>query len=180
MKGEELREMQAPLKTQYREQPESAVVTLRAVGELGDTGLTCKVDTGRALVEAGLHPATGGNGLSACSGDMLLEALVACAGVTLKAVATALDLGRSAAARSAPRAISIFAERSASPRRRRSASATSGWASSSTPTPRPTARDAAEADRALLRRAADPALGAANQRHPDPIHLDCSLAVRNR
>ncbi len=92
MKGEELREMQAPLKNQYRDKPESAVVTLRAVGELGDAGLTCKVDTGRALVEAGLHPATGGNGLSACSGDMLLEALVACAGVTLKAVATALDL----------------------------------------------------------------------------------------
>ena len=92
MKGEELRALQAPLKTQYRELPQSAVVTLRAVGELGDTGLTCKVDTGRALVEAGLHPATGGNGLSACSGDMLLEALVACAGVTLKAVATALDL----------------------------------------------------------------------------------------
>jgi uncharacterized OsmC-like protein len=92
MKGEELREMQAPLKTQYRERPESAVITLRAEGELGDAGLTCKVDTGRALVEAGLHPATGGDGLSACSGDMLLEALVACAGVTLKAVATALDL----------------------------------------------------------------------------------------
>jgi uncharacterized OsmC-like protein len=92
MKGEELREMQAPLKNQYRDKPESAVVTLRAMGELGDAGLTCKVDTGRALVEAGLHPATGGNGLSACSGDMLLEALVACAGVTLKAVATALDL----------------------------------------------------------------------------------------
>lgn len=92
MKGEELRDMQAPLKTQYRERPESAVITLHAVGELGDTGLTCKVETGRALVEAGLHPATGGDGLSACSGDMLLEALVACAGVTLKAVATALDL----------------------------------------------------------------------------------------
>ncbi|MBV8652259.1 MAG: OsmC family protein [Alphaproteobacteria bacterium] len=92
MKGEELREMQAPLKTRYRERPESAVITLRAEGELGDAGLTCKVDTGRALVEAGLHPATGGDGLSACSGDMLLEALVACAGVTLKAVATALDL----------------------------------------------------------------------------------------
>jgi uncharacterized OsmC-like protein len=92
MKGEELREMQAPLKTQYRERPESAVITLHAEGELGGDGLTCKVDTGRALVEAGLHPATGGVGLSACSGDMLLEALVACAGVTLKAVATALDL----------------------------------------------------------------------------------------
>jgi uncharacterized OsmC-like protein len=92
MKGEELREMQAPLKARYRETPAAAVVTLRAAGEIGGAGLTCKVDTGRALIEAGLHPATGGNGLSACSGDMLLEALVACAGVTLKAVATALDL----------------------------------------------------------------------------------------
>src|SRR6267154_3410388 len=92
MKGEELREMQAPLKARYREAPESAVVTLRATGEIGDAAVTCKVETGRAIVEAGLHPATGGDGLSACSGDMLLEALVACAGVTLKAVATALDL----------------------------------------------------------------------------------------
>jgi len=92
MKGEELREMQAPLKVRYRDDPEAAVVTLRAAGEIGDASLTCKVETGRAIVEAGLHPATGGNGLSACSGDMLLEALVACAGVTLKAVATALDL----------------------------------------------------------------------------------------
>ena len=92
MKGEELRVMQAPLKARYREAPEAAIVTLHAIGEVGGDGLTCKVETGRALVEAGLHPATGGDGLSACSGDMLLEALVACAGVTLKAVATALDL----------------------------------------------------------------------------------------
>src|SRR5260370_26562690 len=92
MKGEELREMQAPLKARYREAPPAALVTLRAEGEIGDATLTCKVETGRAMVEAGLHPATGGDGLSACSGDMLLEALVACAGVTLKAVATALDL----------------------------------------------------------------------------------------
>jgi len=92
MKGEELRGLQAPLKARYREAPEAAVITLRAAGELGAESLTCKVETGKALVEAGLHPATGGNGLSACSGDMLLEALVACAGVTLKAVATALDL----------------------------------------------------------------------------------------
>jgi uncharacterized OsmC-like protein len=92
MKGEELRDLQAPLKSRYREAPEAALITLKAVGELGDTGLTCKVETGRALVEAGLHPATGGDGLSACSGDMLLEALVACAGVTLKAVATAIDM----------------------------------------------------------------------------------------
>jgi uncharacterized OsmC-like protein len=92
MRGEELREMQAPLKARYRDDPQAAVVTLRAAGEIGDSSLTCKVETGRAIVEAGLHPATGGNGPSACSGDMLLEALVACAGVTLKAVATALDL----------------------------------------------------------------------------------------
>ena len=92
MRATELRELQAPLKERYRAEPEAALVTLRAQGRLGDEGLTCKVETGRALVEAGLHPATGGDGLSACSGDMLLEALVACAGVTLRAVATALDI----------------------------------------------------------------------------------------
>ena len=92
MKASELRELQAPLKERYRAAPEAALVTLRAQGRLGEETLTCKVETGRALVEAGLHPATGGDGLSACSGDMLLEALVACAGVTLKAVATALDV----------------------------------------------------------------------------------------
>ena len=92
MKGDKLREMQAPLKARYREAPPAALVTLRAEGEIGGATLTCKVETGRALVEAGLHPATGGSGLDACSGDMLLEALVACAGATLKAVATALDL----------------------------------------------------------------------------------------
>jgi len=88
----ELRELQAPLKERYRTQPEAALVTLRTQGRLGAESLTCKVETGRAVVEAGLHPATGGNGLSACSGDMLLEALVACAGVTLRAVATALGI----------------------------------------------------------------------------------------
>jgi uncharacterized OsmC-like protein len=92
MKAEDLRQMQAPFKARYKEDPGAALITLRASGELGDESVTCKVDTGRALVEAGLHPATGGNGLSACSGDMLLEALVACAGVTLKAVATALGI----------------------------------------------------------------------------------------
>jgi uncharacterized OsmC-like protein len=92
MKAEELRQLQAPLKARYKEDSGAALVTLRASGEIGDESLTCKVETGRALVEAGLHPATGGDGLSACSGDMLLEALVACAGVTVKAVATALDL----------------------------------------------------------------------------------------
>ena len=92
MKASELRELQAPLKERYRAVPEAALVTLRAQGRLGVEGLTCKVETGRALVEAGLHPATGGDGVSACSGDMLLEALVACAGVTLRAVATALEI----------------------------------------------------------------------------------------
>ena len=87
-----LREMQAPLKEKYRNDPQAAIVTLRAQGDLADGAIACKVETGRALVEAGLHPATGGSGLEACSGDMLLEALVACAGVTLKAVATALEL----------------------------------------------------------------------------------------
>ncbi|HVB16097.1 MAG TPA: OsmC family protein [Stellaceae bacterium] len=86
-----LRELQAPLKVRYRDEPAAAVVTLRAEGDLAGDAIVCKVETGRALVEAGLHPATGGSGLEACSGDMLLEALVACAGVTLKAVATALE-----------------------------------------------------------------------------------------
>ena len=91
MNAEELKNLQAPLKEKYRGQPESAIITLRAQGKVGD-GISCKVDTGRALVEAGLHPATGGTGLLACSGDMLLEALVACAGVTLQAVATAIGV----------------------------------------------------------------------------------------
>jgi|SRR5271169_1740972 len=86
-----LKALQAPIKEKYRETPDSAVVTLRAKGTLDALGVACRVETGRAIVEAGLHPATGGSGLQACSGDMLLEALVACAGVTLKAVATALD-----------------------------------------------------------------------------------------
>jgi uncharacterized OsmC-like protein len=91
MNTEELRTLQAPLKQQYKDQPEAAVVTLKAQSRIGD-GITCKVETGKALVEAGLHPATGGDGLSACSGDMLLEALAACAGVTLGAVATSIGV----------------------------------------------------------------------------------------
>ena len=87
-----LRAMQAPLKDRYRSDPNAAVITLKAQGSLGDEGIACKVETGRALAVAGLHPATGGSGLELCSGDMLLEALVACAGVTLKAVATALEI----------------------------------------------------------------------------------------
>ncbi len=87
-----LRAMQAPIKDRYRSNPEAAVITLKAKGKLDDARIACKVETGRALAVAGLHPATGGSGLDLCSGDMLLEALVACAGVTLKAVATALDV----------------------------------------------------------------------------------------
>jgi uncharacterized OsmC-like protein len=92
MNSEELRALQAPLKARYREEPGAALVTLRAEGRVSPDAVTCKVGTGRALVEAGLHPATGGTGMAACSGDMLLEALVACAGVTLGAVATALGV----------------------------------------------------------------------------------------
>jgi uncharacterized OsmC-like protein len=88
----ELQAAQKPLKDRYREEPDSALVTLRADGELDEAQIACKVATGRALVEAGLHPATGGTGALACSGDMLLEALVACAGVTLRSVATSMEL----------------------------------------------------------------------------------------
>ena len=92
MDAGELRAMQAPIKERYKGDPNAAYITLRAKGTLDDSGIACKVETGRALAIAGLHPATGGSGLELCSGDMLLEALVACAGVTLKAVATALDI----------------------------------------------------------------------------------------
>lgn len=91
MNSSDLKKLQAPLKEQYTTNPDSAIITLKAQGNIGE-GISCKVETGRALVEAGLHPATGGNGLLACSGDMLLEALVACAGVTLSAVATAIGI----------------------------------------------------------------------------------------
>jgi uncharacterized OsmC-like protein len=87
-----LRAMQAPIKERYREMPDAAVITLKAQGEIDDASIACKVETGKALAVAGLHPATGGSGAELCSGDMLLEALVACAGVTLKAVATALGI----------------------------------------------------------------------------------------
>ena len=87
-----LRALQAPIKERYKTDPKAAVITLKAKGSLDDTSIACKVETGRALAVAGLHPATGGSGLELCSGDMLLEALVACAGVTLKAVATAIDV----------------------------------------------------------------------------------------
>ena len=91
MDASALKEMQAPFKQRYREEPQAAMITLKAEGSIGE-GVSCKVATNKALVEAGLHPATGGSGLQACSGDMLLEALVACAGVTLSAVATALAI----------------------------------------------------------------------------------------
>ncbi|NPU14488.1 OsmC family protein [Bradyrhizobium sp. 83002] len=92
MDAAELRAMQAPIKERYKADPSAAVITLKAKGEVGGDGLTCKLETGRALAVAGLHPATGGSGLELCSGDMLLEALVACAGVTLKSVATAVEV----------------------------------------------------------------------------------------
>ena len=91
MKSEELKSIQTPLKEKYREVPQAALITLKAQGKLGE-GITCKIETGKAMVEAGLHEATGGTGLTVCSGDMLLEALVACAGVTLNAVATSIGV----------------------------------------------------------------------------------------
>ena len=91
MNSEELKNLQAPLKEKYREQPASAIITLKAKGKIGE-GISCRVKTGKAIVEAGLHKATGGTGMLACSGDLLLEALVACAGVTLQAVATAIGI----------------------------------------------------------------------------------------
>jgi uncharacterized OsmC-like protein len=102
MNADELRALQAPLKHNYRENPGAALITLKARGKLDEAQISCKVDTGRALVAAGLHPATGGDGALVCSGDMLLEALVACAGVTLKAVSTALGV--------ALRSAEVFAE----------------------------------------------------------------------
>ena len=92
MDAAELRAMQAPIKARYKEDPKAGLITLKAKGSLDEANIACKVETGRALAIAGLHPATGGSGLELCSGDMLLEALVACAGVTLKAVSTALEI----------------------------------------------------------------------------------------
>ncbi|WP_315751906.1 MULTISPECIES: OsmC family protein [unclassified Bradyrhizobium] len=92
MDAAELRAMQAPIKERHKADPSAAVITLKAKGEVGQEGLTCKLETGRAMAVAGLHPGTGGSGLELCSGDMLLEALVACAGVTLKSVATAVEV----------------------------------------------------------------------------------------
>src|SRR6188768_2259362 len=91
MESEALKNLQAPLKDKYREQPESAMITLKAAGKIGE-GISCKVETGKSIVEAGLHKATGGTGMLLCSGDLLLEALVACAGVTLSAVSTSIGI----------------------------------------------------------------------------------------
>jgi len=91
MNSTELKNLQSPFKEKYKAEPDSAIITLKAEGKVGE-GISCKVETGKAMVEAGLHPATGGTGMLACSGDMLLEALVACAGVTLQAVATAIGV----------------------------------------------------------------------------------------
>jgi len=137
MDGTELRAIQAPLKERYRAEPEAALVTLTAQGTLDAQNVSCSVATGRALVEAGLHPATGGSGMLACSGDMLLEALVACAGVTLASVATALGIDVRGA--SEPRATWISAAPSglAGTSTYRSASARCGSRSRSSTT-RPT------------------------------------------
>ena len=135
MDANKLRALQAPLKEKYKADAGTAVVTLKAQGDLSGDGLACKVSTSRALIEAGLHPATGGTGMQACSGDMLLEALVACAGVTLKAVATALDFRLKGGAVRAEGDLD-FRGTLGSPRTRRSALPPSGCSSISTPTSR--------------------------------------------
>ena len=136
MDSAELRATQQPLKDAYREHPEQAVITLRADGQLEDQAISCSVATGQALTVAGLHPATGGDGSLACSGDMLLQALVACAGVTLRAVATSLGM-EVAGVPSAPRATWTSAAPWRSARRRRSGSGPSGSGSTWTPRPAP-------------------------------------------
>ena len=150
-----LRALQAPIKERYKTDPKAAVITLKAKGTLDDTTIACKVETGRALAVAGLHPATGGSGLELCSGDMLLEALVACAGVTLKAVATAIDVPlrvRHGLGRRRPRF----------PRHARRRQGGAGRLRADPPALRPRnrraageARSAAQAHRALLRRLSD-------------------------
>ena len=135
MDSSQLRSLQAPLKEQYLENPDSAKLTLRAGGSLGEDGITCRVDTGRQLAEAGLHPATGGDGTALCSGDMLLESLVACAGVTLRAVATALEIPVRGGRVTAEGDLSISVARWPSTETHRSASSRSVCISNSTPTP---------------------------------------------
>jgi len=119
MDAKALRAVQAPIKELYKSEPKAALTTLKACGTLDDTNIACKVETGRALAVAGLHPATGGSGLELCSGDMLLEALVACAGVTMKAVATALDISLKSGGAYQQKAILTSAARWALPRMRR-------------------------------------------------------------
>jgi len=130
--AEDLRSVQAPLKERYRDAPEAALITLRAQGRIGED-VSCKIETGKALVVAGLHPATGGSGQAACSGDMLLEALVACAGVTLNAVATALGINLR---RFRPKEIWTSAEPWVCQRKFQSVSKVSGCSSCLTPTHR--------------------------------------------
>ena len=166
----ELQEKQAPLKERYKEEPGAALITLSARASLGE-GISCSVETGRAIAEAGLHPATGGDGTQLCSGDMLLEALAACAGVTLRSVATSLEIPvrrRDGQGGRRPRL-----QRDARRRPRGG-----GWLLRDQPCFRPrygrrrgAARHAHQADRALLRRPAD-ALGVAGaQRHAEPPEL---------
>ena len=161
---DDLKTLQAPLKERYRSEPDAALITLKAEGRIGE-GVTCSVQTGKALVEAGLHPATGGTGAFACSGDMLLEALVACAGVTLAAVATALGvnlLGQ----RPARRATWVSGGRGQRMR---------PWVSSPANSPRyrcvdQNACDPASSDRTLLRRLSD-AHDPAGRNYPDGWRL---------
>ena len=182
MDASALKQMQAPFKQRYREQPEAAMITLKAEGAIGE-GLSCKVATGKALVEAGLHPATGGSGLQACSGDMLLEALVACAGVTLNAVATALEIPRARGPR-------VRRGRSRLPRHARGGQGRAGRLQGHPAALRARqrriggpARHAAEAHRALLRGVSD-AAQPAGRRGPNDPHvttrgriIDCVEAV---
>ncbi|MGY4484360.1 hypothetical protein ACVWWR_003551 [Bradyrhizobium sp. LM3.2] len=133
MDAAELRQMQAPIKERYKTDPKTAMITLKAKGSTDSDGIACKVETGRAIAMAGLHPATGGSGLELCSGDMLLEALVACAGVTLKSVATAIEVPLKTGDVYAEGDLDFRGIRSASTRRLRSASPRYACASRSTP-----------------------------------------------
>ena len=135
MDAAELRAIQAPIKERYKNDPKAGLITLKAKGSLDDTNIACKVETGGALATAGLHPATGGTGMELCSGDMLLEALVACAGVTLKAVSTALEIPLRTATVAAEGDLD-FRGTLGSPRMRRSVSRRFDCASMSTPTHR--------------------------------------------
>ena len=167
----ELRALQAPLKDRYRAEPQAAVVTLRASGALDSAAVACKVETGRALSVAGLHPATGGSGAELCSGDMLLEALVACAGVTVKAVATSIGVPlRGGGRRSRLSRHARSRARGSCRLHRHSSAVRTGFGRAAG-----AARNASQADRALLRRAADAAARTADTSHAGPD----SLSARN-